>query len=68
MSVEINRNVQNFPNGSNVVSITTGTSDGGTPPNYSGVVTAITVTQGPGGVNPPGYPAAWPGATLVPTP
>ena len=64
MAQELGRSESYFPNGSKVVSVTVGTL--GTPGEApSDVVTTTTVTTGPGGELPPGYPDAWPGATLV---
>ena len=58
-----------FPNGSVVESITTADSDGATPPHYSNsvMVTTITPQSDADGASlmPPGYPEAFPGATLA---
>ncbi|HEY1503723.1 MAG TPA: hypothetical protein VGF92_05450 [Stellaceae bacterium] len=69
MTVEIGRNVTNFANGSSVVAVTTATLPDETKPVSqdnapSAVATAYTITAGPDGAMPPGYPDAFPGATV----
>jgi hypothetical protein len=61
---ELARNSSYFPNGAVVETVTNGTPGSVGVPSPD-AVTTITVTSGPGGVMPPGFPAAWPGATVV---
>lgn len=64
--MEIERNTQNFANGSSVISVTTGDSDNAHPPTYSNIVATVTITPGADAAMPPGYPDAYPGAVIAP--
>lgn len=69
--IEIGRNVMRFANGSVVTSITTATLPDETKPASetnapSDIVTETTIAAGPNGEMPPGYPDAFPGATVAP--
>jgi len=68
MPIEIGRSTQNFPNGSSAVTVTTGilppaNSPPGTAP--TNVVSVTTITPGPKGEMPPGYPAVFLGAIVA---
>jgi hypothetical protein len=69
MTVEIGRNTTNFPNGAQVVTVTTATlPNESEPPSATNAPSAIasvtTITPGPDNAMPPGYPDAFPGATV----